>query len=118
MVINLSSVKLTEKELVILKHGLKHPVEPKFINRTDVLTTFGFIHRALSKDLKDNRDAGEVKDKLSNLANSYVSSYKPTKNVLRKYRILNKFRNNKDILMMRPDKENGVSVVDRWLYMS
>ena len=63
--LNLSSVKLTEEELGILKYGLKHPIEPKFINKTDVLTTFDFIHRAMNKDLKDNRYAGEVKANLS-----------------------------------------------------
>ena len=53
----------------------------------------------MNKDLKYNRDAGEVKAKLSYLANSYVNLYKPTKNVLRKYKVLNKLRNNKDILI-------------------
>ena len=72
----------------------------------------------MNKDLKDNRDAGEVKAKLSYLANSYVNSYKPTKNVLRKYRVLNKLRNNKDILITRPDKGNGVDIIDRQFYMS
>ena len=82
-VLNLSSIKLTEEELGVLKYGLKHPIEPRFINKTDVLTTFDFIHRAMNKDLKDNRDAGEVKTKLSYLATLYVNIYKPTKNVLR-----------------------------------
>ena len=78
-----------------------------------MLSTFDFIHRAMNKDLRDNRDAGEVKAKLSYLANSYVNSYKPTKKVLRKYRVLNKLRKNK-----RNDKRNGVVIVDRWLHMS
>ena len=117
IVLNLFSMKLTEEELGVLKYGLKHPIEPRFINKTNVLTTFDFIHRAMSKDLKDNRDAGEVKDKLSYLANSYVNLYKPTKNLLRKYGILDKLQ-NKDILITRPDKGNGVVIVDRWLYMS
>ena len=78
-VLNLSSIKLTEEELGVLKYGLKHPIETRLINKTDVLTTFDFIHRAMNKDLKDNRDAGEVKTKLSYLANSYVNIYKPTK---------------------------------------
>ena len=82
-VLNLSSIKLTEEELGVLKYGLKHPIEPRFINKTDVLTTFDFIHRAMNKDLKDNRDAGAVKTKLSYLATSYFNIYKPTKNVLR-----------------------------------
>ena len=117
-VLNLSSIKLREEDLGILKYGLKHPSEPRFINKTDVLTTFDFTHRAMSKDLKDNRDAGEVTAKLPYLANSYVNSYKPTKNVLRKYRVLNKLRNNKDILLTRSDKGNGFAIVDGWLYMS
>ena len=116
-VLNLSSVKLTEEELGILKYCFKHLIEPKFINKTDVLTTFDFIHRAMNKAFKDKRDVGEVKAKLYYLANSYVNPYKSTKNVLRKYRVLNKLRNNKDILITRPDKGNEVVLVDRWLYM-
>ena len=40
------------------------------------------------------------------------------KKVLRKYRVLNKLRNHKNILIQRPDKLNGVVIVYRWLYMS
>ena len=74
---------------------MKHPTEPKIFNKTDLLTTFDFIYRAKNKEPKDNRDTGEVKAKLSYLANSYVNSYKPTKNVLRKYRVLNKLQNKR-----------------------
>ena len=35
-----------------------------------MLTTPDFVHRAMSKDLKIKRDAGEVKTKLSYLTNS------------------------------------------------
>ena len=52
------------------------------------------------------------------MANLCDSSYKPTKNVLSKYKVLNKLQSNKDILLTRPDKRNGVVIVDRWLYMS
>ena len=87
---NLLGIKLTEEKLSLLKYGLKHPIEPRFINKTDVLTLFDFIHRAMNKNLKDNRDAGEVKAQLSYLANSYVNSYKTKKNLSQKYRVLNK----------------------------
>ena len=76
---NLLGIKLTEEKLSLLKYGLKHPIEPRFINKTDVLTIFVFIHGAMNKDPKDNRNVGEVKAKLSYLANLYVNSYKPTK---------------------------------------
>ena len=116
---NLLGIKLTEEKLSLLKYGLKHPIEPRFINKTDVLTIFVFIHGAMNKDPKDNRNVGEVKAKLSYLANLYVNSYKPTKNVLPKYRVLNKLRNNNDILITRPDKGNGgVVILDRRLCMS
>ena len=59
------------------KYGLRHPIEPNFINETDAFTAFDLIPGAQSKSLKNSRDAGGVKDKLSHLANSYMSSYKP-----------------------------------------
>ena len=101
-----------------LKFGLKHSIEPLRINKTDVLTTFDFIHRAMSKDLQDVKEAGEVKAKMSYLANTYVKSYKPSKNALRKHKILKKLRNNNEILITKPDKGNGVIIVDRNLYKS
>ena len=57
------------------------------------MTTFDFIRRAMKKDLKDNRDADETKAKLYYLANSYVNSYKPTKKVLMKCRVLKQITN-------------------------
>ena len=69
----------------------------------------------MSKDLNDNTDAGEVKTKLTYQTNLCVNSYKPTKIVLRKHRVSNKLRNNKDILITRPAKGNGVDIVDKWL---
>ena len=65
--LNLSNIKLTEEELEIL-NGLKQPIKSTFINKTDMLTTIYFIHRAMNKDLKDNKDKSEVKD----LANPYI----------------------------------------------
>ena len=90
-------------------------IEPNFISKTDLLTTFDFTHRAMRKDLKDNRDTAEVKAKII-LGKFICQFYNPTKNVLQKYRISNKSQ-NKDILITRPDKGNRVVIVDRWLYM-
>ena len=41
---NLSSKLLITDELEVLKYGLKHPIHPLQINKTDILTTFDFIH--------------------------------------------------------------------------
>ena len=85
---NLSSCKLTEEEVEILKYGLKQPTEPKNLLKTDILATFGQIARSLLCNLKDKRKSSELKATISNLANIYWSSYKPTQNTLRKHRIL------------------------------
>ena len=45
-----------------------------------MLSTFDFIHRTMTRNLKDQKDTGEVKAKISYLVNTYVNSYKPTKN--------------------------------------
>ena len=37
---------------------------------------------------------------------------------LKRYRILKNIRNNKDIIILRPDKGNGVVILDRQVYMN
>ena len=41
----------------------------------------------LFKDLKHEKEAGEVKAKMSCLTNNYVNAYKPSKNTLSKHKI-------------------------------
>ena len=72
--LNLFSSKLTDKEMNILSYELKHSIRPNFINKTDILSTFDFIHRSMSKDLKDQKDTEKVKTKISYLVNTYVNS--------------------------------------------
>ena len=117
-VLNLSATRLTDVELEILKNGLKHSIEPLYINKTDVLITFDFIHRSMSKYLKHEKDAGEVKAKMFYLANNYVNAYKLSKNTICKHKILKKLRNNKDVLITKPGKDDWVIIVNRTIYMS
>ena len=51
MVLKLSSSKLPDEKMNILRYKLKHSIEPNVINKTDTLSTFDFIHQAMSKDL-------------------------------------------------------------------
>ena len=114
---NLSSKLLTTDELEVLKYGLKHPIHPLQITKTNILTTFDFIHRAMTNDLKDKKHSGELKTKMSHLANSYVNAYKATKNSLKKYNILKRLRESKDIVILRPDKGCGTVILDREEYV-
>ena len=80
---NFSNVTLMTEVLELLKYGLKNPLHPLQVTKTDILTTIDFIHRAMTKDLRDEKQSGEVKTKISNLAHSYVNSYKPTLHALK-----------------------------------
>ena len=118
VVTNLSSYNLTPEELDILTFGLSYGIPPNKLNRTDIFTTFDMIHRFLSGELYDNGNKNALTADLSQLANSYYSNYKPTKNTLKKHGILKKLKNNKNIIITSPDKGNGVVVMDRMLYVS
>ena len=109
-------MRVGEEEVKILKYGLKHPIEPKHLLKTDILATFEQIQNKLSHNLKDERKSGEIKVTISNLANVYWCSYEPTQNTLRKHGILKKLRIRKDIVIVRPDKGSGVVILDRDMY--
>ena len=51
------------------------------------------------------------------MANSYVYKYTPSFNSLKKHKILQKLKCNKDIVITHPDKGNGVVILDRDEYM-
>ena len=115
---NLSSKWLTTDELEVLKYGLKHPIYPLQINKVDILTTFDFTHHAITNDLKDNKHSGELKTKMSYLANSYVNAYKPTNNYLKKHKISQRLWQNKNIVILRLDKGCGTVIQDREEYVT
>ena len=50
------------------------------------------------------------------LANSYFYNYKPYPSILWQHRILQNLRKNKDVIITKPDKGNGVAILDRKLY--
>ena len=108
---NLSTITLTTEELDVLKYGLKHPMHPLHVTKTDALTTFDFILRAITKDLKNEKQSGELKVKLSNLANTYVNNYKPQKYAMNKQGILKRLNKNNNIVILRPDKGGGTVIM-------
>ena len=59
-----------------------------------------------------------LRSNLSHLANSYYSNYKPTRAALKKHGILKKMRNNKDIVILRPEKGSGVVIMNKITYKS
>lgn len=58
-------------------------------------------------------DTPALKSGLSHLANSYLHNYKPSRSILIKHGTLKKLKNDRSIVILRPDKGNGVMVLDR-----
>ncbi|XP_078364014.1 uncharacterized protein LOC144648272 [Oculina patagonica] len=116
VVTNLSSFVLTAEQLDALKFGLTHSICPPSINKTDIFTRFELISQRMIRNLKDSKDTGKLVTELSHLAHTYVSTYRPTTADLKKHGILKNLRKNKDIVILQPDKENGVVFLDRTAY--
>ena len=113
VITNLSNYKLSHMENDLLKYGLSYAIPPKFLSKTDVFTTFEKMNRYLSTELKSADDTETLKAELSKLANSYYSNYKPSQQTLKKHGILKRLRDNKDLVITRPDKGNGVVIMNR-----
>ena len=71
-------------------------------------------------NLKFVKTKSQIKAHLSYLANSYFYNYfynyKPSPSILRQHRVLQNLRKNKGIVIIKPDKGNGVAILDRKLY--
>ena len=116
VITNLSHASLTNDELELLKNGLDYAIPPFKINKTDIFTQFEMMHRLLSKDIKNDDKKSELRTEMSHLAINYYNSYSPSKSALKKHGILKTLRRNKNIVIVQPDKGNGVIVLDREVY--
>ena len=114
---NLSTITLTTEELDILKPGLKHSTYPLHVNKTDALTNLDFILRTMAKDLENEKQSGELKAKLSNLANTYVNNYRPSKYAMKKHGVLKRLRKNNNIVILRPNKDDSTVIMHRDVYI-
>ena len=95
---NLMQHELSQEESDLLKAGLYFSIQPEKIQKSKIFTTFEKIHCSLLNNLK----SGETKSHFSYLANSY--------------RFLRNLRKNKDIVITKPDKGNGVVILDQKPY--
>ena len=80
-----------------------------------MFTTFEKIHCSFLNKHKSKEIKSQIKAHLSYLASSYFHNYKPSPRILREHRVLQNFRKNKDIAITKPNKGNGVVILDRKL---
>ena len=107
---------LTSEQLNMLKFGLSHSISRPSISKTDVFNCFELIHLTMAKNLIDKTHDAKLVADLSHLARSYVSAHRPTTSDRKKYRILKDLKKKQTIVILKPDKGNGVVVLDRIAY--
>ena len=113
---NLTQYELSQEESYLLKACLYFSIQPHKIRKSEIFTTFEKIHRSFINNLKSDETKSQIKVYLSYLANSYFYNYKPSPRILRQHRVLQNLQENKDIVIRKPDKGNGVVILDRKLY--
>ena len=116
IITNLMQYKLSQGEPDLIKAGLYFSLQSDKIRKSEIFTTFEKIHCSFLNNLKSEETKSQIKAHLSYLANSYFYNYKPSPRILRQHRVLRNLRKNKDIVITKPDKGNGVVILDRKLY--
>ena len=105
---NLSEYCLNKEEIDLLKNCLNFSIRPKFMKKADVFCQLDLIAKFMTKDIEENEVSTQLKSELTRLANCYIYKYTPRKYYLKKHKILQKLRSQKDIIIMHPDKGNGI----------
>ena len=108
--------RLSQEESDLVKASSCLSIQPGKIWKSKTFTTFEKIHHSFLNNLKSEETKSQIKAHLSYLANSYFYNYKPSPRILRQHRVLWNLRKNKDIVITKPDKGNGVVILDRKLY--
>ena len=108
--------ELSQGETDLLKAGLYFSNQPDEIRKSGIFTTFEKIHHFFINNLKSEEIKSHTKSYLSHLANFYFYNCKPSPRILRQHRVLPNLRKNKDIIITKPDKGNGVVTLYRKLY--
>ena len=85
----------------------------KFENPKSSIPLKRFIVCSLLNNLKSEETKIQIKVHPSYLAYSYFYNYKPSSRILRQHRTLRNLRKNKDIIITKPNKGNGVAILDK-----
>ena len=101
----------------LLKNGLGFSIKPPRLNKTNTLASFEKIHYTMKNKLIDKNSAMHLKTEIAHLAQNYISSYRPSSTDLKKHRILRTLKNNHNIIILKPDKGDGVVILDRNIYL-
>ena len=118
VVFNFSQRLITDQEKEILSKGLNFSIPPKKLDYCAFLAPFETLHKKhIKEDLfeKSGYFAASVKAKLKDIAYSGCRSYSRPDFLLSKedIKLLDNLENNNNIVIVKPDKGNGVVILDR-----
>ena len=107
--------KSDNKNLIFLKQGYNFQSDQIKIGKFEIFTTFQKIHCSFFYNIKSMETKSQMKVHLSHVANCYFYNYKPPR-IVPQHRVLWNYRKNKAIVITKPDKGNGVFILDWKLY--
>ena len=96
--------ELSKEESDLLEPGLYFSIQLDKIRKSEIFTIFEKIHRSFLNNLKSQ----ETKSQISGILLIFF--------FFRQHRVLRNLRKNKDIVITKPNKGNGVVILDRKLY--
>ena len=109
---NHTQYELAQEESDLFKAGLYFSFQPEKIRKSEIFTIFEKIYRSFINNLKSKETKSQIKAHLSYLANFYFYNCEPSPRILRQHRVLRNLRKNKDIIITKLDKRNGVFILD------
>ena len=113
---SLGQNELFQEESYLLKAGLYFSIQPDKIWKSEIFTTLEKVHCSFLNNLKSDETKIQIKAHSSYLTNFCFYNYKPSPRIPHQHHVLWHFRKNKDIVITKPDKENGVVIICRKLY--
>ena len=124
VITNISDYELSRIEKLALTNGLKFHLPPKKLKSGSYLANFELLNYDLNKTLFCGNDEDEVyfREKLSEIAYSSYFNYNSSRcsimNIPRdQHKALISLSKNKDIVIICPDKESGVVIMNRTDYV-
>ena len=100
-----------------LKFGLSHSIFSPYINKTDIYASFESIYQSMKSHLIDKRNDSKLGVEFSHVARLYANSFKPSNKYIETHNVLKRLRKNQDITILKPDKGNGVVILNKTDYI-
>ena len=113
---NFTQNYVCQEESDLLRAGLYFSVQPDKIQKSEIFTAIEKTHRSFLNNLKSQETKSQIKTHLSYFTNSCFYNCKSSSRILCQHRVLRNLRKYKDIVVTKPDRENGVVILDRELY--